>query len=614
MAELKGGSTAGGSLILTQANASAPTLTSTIATGTAPLDITSTTKVTNLNVDKLDNQEGSYYLDWTNTTNKPDTVITLSGDATGNVTLTNLASGTLTVAVVDDSHNHIVSNVDGLQTALDGKEGTHDHPYRPDTWTPVRQAITNGVTTTSPSEDAVYDALAGKANTHTHPYRADTWTPVIQTISNGVTATSPSENAVFDALALKSDNHSHPYEPIHDHPYAPDTHPAQVATSSVLGHIKSGTDITIDSNGNVSVNDDSHIHDGRYYTESETNTRYAKLGDVANDGNHYFNRRMAYLENVSPQYWILCENGANNDVNGSFRVDRTSGNYQASHLDVIVSSGTSSMYGGSLTSHQVLQSSEKYKLVSITYNTISYIAIKYTGNTYPVTSGLFFTGRLASTAGSATFTAIDGTGVSNEAEFGGNSKFNFDVDAVKIKENTIWHEGNFNPSTKANLASPALTGTPTAPTATTGTNTTQIASTAFVQTAMGSAGLGDMLKSAYDSNADGIVNSADTLSGLTATIAELNHVDGVTSAIQTQINAKAPTSHASSATTYGVSSTTNYGHAKLSTAINSTSTTLASTPSAVKQAYDLANSKTNIQVNAVQPTTQQIGDLWYQII
>lgn len=37
---------------------------------------------------------------------------------------------------------------------------------------------------------------------------------------------------------------------------------------------------------------------------------------------------------------------------------------------------------------------------------------------------------------------------------------------------------------KAPLASPALTGTPTAPTATAGTNTTQIATTAFVQTAI----------------------------------------------------------------------------------------------------------------------------------
>lgn len=37
---------------------------------------------------------------------------------------------------------------------------------------------------------------------------------------------------------------------------------------------------------------------------------------------------------------------------------------------------------------------------------------------------------------------------------------------------------------KANLASPALTGTPTAPTATAGTNTTQLATTAFVSTAV----------------------------------------------------------------------------------------------------------------------------------
>ena len=33
-----------------------------------------------------------------------------------------------------------------------------------------------------------------------------------------------------------------------------------VATSPTLGLVKSGTDITVDSNGNVSVNDDSHNH------------------------------------------------------------------------------------------------------------------------------------------------------------------------------------------------------------------------------------------------------------------------------------------------------------------------------------------------------------------
>lgn len=43
---------------------------------------------------------------------------------------------------------------------------------------------------------------------------------------------------------------------------------------------------------------------------------------------------------------------------------------------------------------------------------------------------------------------------------------------------------------KAPIASPALTGTPTAPTAAPGTNTTQIATTAFVEEAVAGAGGG----------------------------------------------------------------------------------------------------------------------------
>jgi len=42
-------------------------------------------------------------------------------------------------------------------------------------------------------------------------------------------------------------------------------------------------------------------------------------------------------------------------------------------------------------------------------------------------------------------------------------------------------------SSKADLNSPALTGTPTAPTASAGTNTTQVATTSFVQTALSAA-------------------------------------------------------------------------------------------------------------------------------
>lgn len=54
----------------------------------------------------------------------------------------------------------------------------------------------------------------------------------------------------------------------------------------------------------------------------------------------------------------------------------------------------------------------------------------------------------------------------------------------------------------------------------------------------GGGGGGDMLKSVYDTDNDGVVNSADTLAGLTASVTELNYSDGVTSNIQTQLDSK----------------------------------------------------------------------------
>jgi len=58
------------------------------------------------------------------TTATADPTLTLSGDASGSATFTNLGNATLSVTVADDSHNHVISNVDGLQSALDGKLST----------------------------------------------------------------------------------------------------------------------------------------------------------------------------------------------------------------------------------------------------------------------------------------------------------------------------------------------------------------------------------------------------------------------------------------------------------------------------------------------------------
>lgn len=56
--------------------------------------------------------------------------ISLIGDVTGTGSFNGSADLNITATVADDSHNHVISNVDGLQTALDGKAPSeHTHNY-----------------------------------------------------------------------------------------------------------------------------------------------------------------------------------------------------------------------------------------------------------------------------------------------------------------------------------------------------------------------------------------------------------------------------------------------------------------------------------------------------
>lgn len=73
-----------------------------------------------------------------------------------------------------------------------------------------------------------------------------------------------------------------------------------------------------------------------------------------------------------------------------------------------------------------------------------------------------------------------------------------------------------------------------------------------------------------------------------------NAVANLSLMIQDNISSRAPKNHASTLTTYGLGTSTNYGHVKLSDSISSTSDInngTAATPKAVKSAYDLANGK-----------------------
>lgn len=124
-----------------------------------------------------------------------------------------------------------------------------------------------------------------------------------------------------------------------------------------------------------------------------------------------------------------------------------------------------------------------------TYKTGDYYIVSAVGTTNYKPSGSSYTGTASTTTESGTVAV--------------NDTYYFDGTNWILQKNTTAEvtfasitgqpTDNTNLATalnaKAPLASPALTGTPTAPTAANGTNTTQIATTAFVQSAITNASL-----------------------------------------------------------------------------------------------------------------------------
>ena len=100
---------------------------------------------------------------------------------------------------------------------------------------------------------------------------------------------------------------------------------------------------------------------------------------------------------------------------------------------------------------------------------------------------------------------------------------------------------------KAPSASPSFTGTPTAPTAASGTNDGQVATTAFVQDAVSNAGGGDMLAADYDVDGDGVVNQAQSIANQGVLATRDTVTIGEVSGLQTELDAKAASGHAHSA-------------------------------------------------------------------
>ena len=91
-----------GAVSLNYSSVGAPSVTGTSATGTWGISITGNSATATSLATARD--------------------ISLTGDVTGSVSFNGTSNVSITTTVADDSHNHVIANVDGLQTALNAKQ------------------------------------------------------------------------------------------------------------------------------------------------------------------------------------------------------------------------------------------------------------------------------------------------------------------------------------------------------------------------------------------------------------------------------------------------------------------------------------------------------------
>lgn len=207
--------------------------------------------------------------------------IQLSGDLTGSASFDGSANATITAVVQDDSHNHVISNVDGLQTALDGK-------------TPTSRTLTagSGLTgggdltanrTISHADTSTVTDVNGSGNTFIQDIGFDTYGHVtsvgIGTVTVGDGAmTVTAGSGLSGGGQLGTANQSGASSVTVSHA---DTS-SQASVNNSNGTVIQ--DITLDTYGHLTGITSANL-DGRYYTETESDSRFVNVaGDTMTGG------------------------------------------------------------------------------------------------------------------------------------------------------------------------------------------------------------------------------------------------------------------------------------------------------------------------------------------
>lgn len=108
--------------------------------------------------------------------------------------------------------SHSISQVSGLQTALDEKSNTHNHPYRPDSWVPTFDQVTEKPATYTPSAHTHADYVNQSAFTHVKvgstTVSADNATDTLEFVAGSNITITP--DAATDKVTIAANVPAHP--------------------------------------------------------------------------------------------------------------------------------------------------------------------------------------------------------------------------------------------------------------------------------------------------------------------------------------------------------------------------------------------------------------------
>jgi len=199
--------------------------------------------------------------------NVNDPTITLTGDVSGSATMTNLGNVSITATVADDSHNHIIGNVDGLQAALDGKLATtHDMSLT------LSGDASGSATFTDMGNATLSVTVANDSHTHDGRYYTES-----ELGANGTSNTTSGAYKIGTYDEFGNSNSTNVQDVLDDLDAAISTVAGKDPTLTLAGDASGSATFTNLGNATltVAVANDSHTHDGRYYTESEVDTLLA---------------------------------------------------------------------------------------------------------------------------------------------------------------------------------------------------------------------------------------------------------------------------------------------------------------------------------------------------